>query len=98
MLTVANSDPAHNASLPDGTCLKPDSGKRDNSHEVHPLSGLESIGRLTRDKFYEEISSSKVLIGIGRPFLSPSPYDVSYEATTHSAHMKVMFHIRKLLT
>ncbi|KAG8854595.1 hypothetical protein FRB96_007465 [Tulasnella sp. 330] len=37
--------------------------------------GVEKRGQLTREDFYEELSSSKILIGIGRPFLSPSPFD-----------------------
>jgi len=36
-------------------------------------SGIKSLGRLTREDFNEEVSSSLALVGVGHPLLSPSP-------------------------
>jgi len=36
-------------------------------------SGIKSLGRLTRERFNEEVSSSLALVGVGHPLLSPSP-------------------------
>ncbi|KAG8993905.1 hypothetical protein FRB94_013077 [Tulasnella sp. JGI-2019a] len=47
-----------------------------NESATQPIpAGVEKLGHLTREEFYHELSYSKVLIGIGRPFLSPSPFD-----------------------
>lgn len=37
--------------------------------------GVTNLGKLNQTSFYRNLGHSRVLIGIGRPFLSPSPYD-----------------------
>lgn len=37
--------------------------------------GINNLGQLDQQDFYEQLSMSRVLIGIGNPRLSPSPYD-----------------------
>ncbi|KAJ8690374.1 hypothetical protein PTI98_011802 [Pleurotus ostreatus] len=37
--------------------------------------GINNLGQLNQQNFYEQLSKSRVLIGIGSPRLSPSPYD-----------------------
>lgn len=37
--------------------------------------GITNLGKLNQTTFYENLGHSRVLIGIGNPFLSPSPYD-----------------------
>ncbi|KAF4588774.1 hypothetical protein EYR40_010329 [Pleurotus pulmonarius] len=37
--------------------------------------GINNLGQLNQQDFYEQLSKSRVLIGIGNPRLSPSPYD-----------------------
>ncbi|KAF9477866.1 hypothetical protein BDN70DRAFT_922288 [Pholiota conissans] len=38
-------------------------------------SGIVDYGRLTKEEFYAHLGKSRVLVGIGKPTLSPSPYD-----------------------
>ncbi|RSH93084.1 hypothetical protein EHS25_007437 [Saitozyma podzolica] len=38
-------------------------------------AGLTNLGRLGKMEFYEELASSFVLVGVGRPRISPSPWD-----------------------
>lgn len=37
--------------------------------------GLKNLGRLDVMEFYEQLSKSFVLLGVGRPRISPSPWD-----------------------
>lgn len=37
--------------------------------------GLTNIGRQPMDQFYEEVANSKLMVGTGSPWLSPTPYD-----------------------
>ncbi len=37
--------------------------------------GITDVGKLNKTQFYEHLGRSRVLVGIGRPVLSPSPYD-----------------------
>lgn len=37
--------------------------------------GLENLGKLGVIDFYEQLSKSFVLLGVGRPRISPSPWD-----------------------
>lgn len=37
--------------------------------------GLKNLGRLGVMEFYEQLSKSFVLLGVGRPRISPSPWD-----------------------
>ncbi|KAG8923032.1 hypothetical protein FRC01_013317 [Tulasnella sp. 417] len=41
----------------------------------HPPPGISQVERMDRSAFQRLIAQSKVLVGIGRPFLSPSPYE-----------------------
>lgn len=50
-----------------GPALRPDEKPRET-----PEPGIFSVGRLTQDQWYEELSMSKVMIGLGMPALSPS--------------------------
>ncbi|KAJ7596312.1 hypothetical protein C8J56DRAFT_774392 [Mycena floridula] len=47
----------------------------DENHEKDIPSGLVNLGSLKQKEFYRELGHSRVLIGIGKPYLSPSPYD-----------------------
>jgi hypothetical protein len=38
-------------------------------------NGITDYGRLTKTEFYAHLGESRVLVGIGKPYLSPSPYD-----------------------
>lgn len=44
------------------------------SAAVH-AAGLTNLGRLGKMEFYEELATSFVLVGVGRPRISPSPWD-----------------------
>ncbi|KAF5315258.1 hypothetical protein D9619_006957 [Psilocybe cf. subviscida] len=37
--------------------------------------GIKDLGRLNKTTFYRHVGESKALVGVGNPFLSPSPYD-----------------------
>ena len=38
-------------------------------------AGITNLGRLNKTEFYRNLGHSRALVGIGLPFLSPSPYD-----------------------
>lgn len=38
-------------------------------------AGIANLGRLNKTEFYRHLGRSRALVGIGVPFLSPSPYD-----------------------
>jgi hypothetical protein len=40
-----------------------------------PVPGLTNIGSQAKQGFLHEVGQSKVLVGIGRPWISPTPYD-----------------------
>ncbi|KAF7421022.1 hypothetical protein PC9H_011541 [Pleurotus ostreatus] len=40
-----------------------------------PPEGIDNMGVMPKHRFYEHLGMSRVLIGIGRPVLSPTPYD-----------------------
>ncbi|KAJ8523351.1 hypothetical protein ONZ45_g166 [Pleurotus djamor] len=65
-----------------GMSLKPSgslqivSGMRNDTNGPSSIpEGWTNLGRLNKTQFYEQLGRSRVLIGIGRPFMSPSPYD-----------------------
>lgn len=37
--------------------------------------GITNFGQLGKMEFYEELGRSFVLVGVGRPRISPSPWD-----------------------
>ncbi|KAG8921690.1 hypothetical protein FRC01_000116 [Tulasnella sp. 417] len=41
----------------------------------HPPPGITQVERMDRSAFQRLVSQSRVLFGIGRPYLSPSPYE-----------------------
>ncbi|TFK63467.1 hypothetical protein BDN72DRAFT_320900 [Pluteus cervinus] len=48
------------------------------THDVEPdevPGGIIDVGRLNQTQFYDHLGNSRLLLGIGRPPLSPSPYD-----------------------
>ncbi|KAJ7594912.1 hypothetical protein C8J56DRAFT_927958 [Mycena floridula] len=47
----------------------------DDEHKKDIPPGLVNMGSLKQKEFYRELGHSRVLIGIGSPYLSPSPYD-----------------------
>lgn len=49
-------------------------GLRDHLELGVPV-GITNLGRLNQTEFYYHLGRSRVLLGIGLPFLSPSPYD-----------------------
>ncbi|KAH8823015.1 hypothetical protein DL96DRAFT_329832 [Flagelloscypha sp. PMI_526] len=40
-----------------------------------PVQAIQNLGVLTQSEFYYELGKSKVLLGVGNPVASPSPYD-----------------------
>lgn len=38
-------------------------------------AGINNLGLLSQEQFYDELGHSKVLVGIGKPRTSPSPWD-----------------------
>ncbi|KAJ8480912.1 hypothetical protein ONZ45_g15485 [Pleurotus djamor] len=52
------------------------SGMRNNTDSSVAIpEGWNNLGRLDKTQFYHQLELSRVLIGIGSPYLSPSPYD-----------------------
>ncbi|KAL0952575.1 hypothetical protein HGRIS_006831 [Hohenbuehelia grisea] len=47
----------------------------DTDHHSPIPEGINNLGVLPKHQFYEELGRSRALVGIGLPFLSPSPYD-----------------------
>jgi hypothetical protein len=47
----------------------------DSEQNVTLPSGIKNLGLLDKTAFYRHVSESRVLLGIGKPTLSPSPYD-----------------------
>jgi hypothetical protein len=45
-----------------------------NEGEYEDPPGLINLGPLKRDLYDQKLAESKVLVGIGRPEISPSPY------------------------
>ena len=45
------------------------------TYQIVKQSGISNVGKLDKIEFYEELAKSSVLIGVGRPRISPSPYD-----------------------
>ncbi|KAJ6560403.1 hypothetical protein B0H19DRAFT_853525, partial [Mycena capillaripes] len=41
----------------------------------HFPKSLKNVGVLPQDKFYQTLAESSVLVGVGNPFTSPTPYD-----------------------
>ncbi|KAJ7129165.1 hypothetical protein C8R44DRAFT_699813 [Mycena epipterygia] len=55
-------------------------GSKNNPHLPHPppsnlAASIRNVGLMTQDEFYSALSESMVLVGIGDPLLSPTPYD-----------------------
>jgi hypothetical protein len=63
--------PADEPSLVD---LKVVAGLRSASDGEVP-EAIHDLGPLNKEAFYEQLGKSRALIGVGRPNLSPSPYD-----------------------
>lgn len=51
------------------------SGLGQNDASAPVPNGVTNLGRLNQREFYDQVAHSRVLVGIGSPFLSPSPYD-----------------------
>ncbi|WRT69874.1 uncharacterized protein IL334_006865 [Kwoniella shivajii] len=47
----------------------------DSTKERLKQIGIENLGRLGKIQFYEQLSKSFVFLGVGRPRISPSPWD-----------------------
>ena len=45
------------------------------THDAVDASGVVNIGQLDKIHFYEELARSFLLVGVGRPRISPSPWD-----------------------
>jgi hypothetical protein len=43
--------------------------------DVYRESGLTNVGQLNKTEFYKQLAQSSVLVGVGRPRISPSPWD-----------------------
>lgn len=46
-----------------------------NKGDILPDKGITNLGRMPIQEFYSELGKSAVLLGIGQPYLSPTPYD-----------------------
>nr|XP_018264695.1 uncharacterized protein I303_02872 [Kwoniella dejecticola CBS 10117]OBR86853.1 hypothetical protein I303_02872 [Kwoniella dejecticola CBS 10117] len=47
---------------------------RTGAHELM-YKGIRNMGGLPQDEWYQTVAASKFLLGVGRPLMSPSPYD-----------------------
>jgi hypothetical protein len=52
--------------------MKVDRPEVEESFEQH---GLTNVGQLNKTEFYRQLAISSVLVGVGRPRISPSPWD-----------------------
>lgn len=52
--------------------------------EIEQPQGLTNLGFLTQDRFLNEVAKSRVLIGVGQPFTSPTPYEALCLGTSTS--------------
>ncbi|KZT20785.1 glycosyltransferase family 18 protein [Neolentinus lepideus HHB14362 ss-1] len=50
-------------------------GLADSRNDIIAGTGIKNLGRLNKETFYLEVAKSKALVGVGKPYLSPSPYD-----------------------
>ncbi|KAK4684439.1 hypothetical protein P7C73_g5734, partial [Tremellales sp. Uapishka_1] len=41
---------------------------------MEPVAGVENVGKIGPEEFARELARSKMLVGIGQPWLAPSPY------------------------
>ncbi|KAL7415794.1 hypothetical protein BDY24DRAFT_338147 [Mrakia frigida] len=48
---------------------------RGNPHQASPVEGVTNLGKMDREAFVREMAKSKVLIGMGNPVISPTPYE-----------------------
>jgi hypothetical protein len=48
---------------------------REEVAQYYDESGLTNLGELDKAEFYRHLGMSSVLVGIGRPRISPSPWD-----------------------
>ena len=48
---------------------RPDTGA------LYEKYGLTNVGQLNKTEFYEQLASASVLVGVGKPRISPSPWD-----------------------
>lgn len=38
-------------------------------------AGIHNMGRMPEDRFYEELALGRLVVGVGAPVVSPTPYD-----------------------
>lgn len=48
---------------------RPETGK------LYEWNGLTNVGQLNKTEFYKQLAQSSVLVGVGKPRISPSPWD-----------------------
>lgn len=48
---------------------------RDEVAKAYDQSGLTNVGPLNKTEFYKHLAHSSVLVGVGQPRISPSPWD-----------------------
>jgi len=47
----------------------------DKPHDVPQQQGIQNLGSMSEDRFYSEVAHSRLLVGVGSPTISPTPYD-----------------------
>lgn len=47
----------------------------DTAGDAFPFENVENLGRLPREQFHSAVAHSKVVLGVGSPRLSPTPYE-----------------------
>lgn len=51
---------------------------REGGHVLGVPEGIESLGRVSKAEFEVQLARSKVMLGLGRPYISPSVYSALY--------------------
>jgi hypothetical protein len=51
---------------------------KEGGHTFGVPDGIESLGRITKAEFEVQMARAKVMLGLGRPYISPSVYSALY--------------------
>ena len=65
-------DPTSGAMTPFTFVSTAGRGQDEGGPDPVPEQGVVSMGRMQQDLWWNEVASSKVMLGVGRPYLSPS--------------------------
>ena len=54
----------------------------DREGDVSTQAGIHNMGRMPEAKFYEELARGRLVVGVGSPTISPTPYDALCRKST----------------